>query len=113
MNRCYKCSLESVRENEMHEVLSNFEIQKDHLISARRPELVRVNKKKKKRESAEWRAFTVPADNRMKIKESEKRGEYIDLAWELKKKLWNMKVTVIPLVVSAFRTIPKGLVKRR
>ena len=32
----------------------------------------------------------------MKIKENEKRDEYLDLARELKK-LWNMKMTVIPI----------------
>ena len=38
-------------ENETHKLLSSFEIQADHLISARRPDFVTVNKKKK--ESAE------------------------------------------------------------
>ena len=46
----------------------------------------------------------------MKTKESEKRDEYLDLARELKK-LWNMKVTVIPVVVDALGTIPKGIGK--
>ena len=35
----------------------------------------------------------------------------MDLARELKKKLWNMKVTAIPIVTSALGTVPKGLVK--
>ena len=35
---------ESVLKNEMHKVLWDFEIQIDHLISARRPDLVIVNK---------------------------------------------------------------------
>ena len=39
-----------------------------------------------------------------------KRDKYIDLARELKK-LWNMKVTVIPIVIGALGTIPKGWVK--
>ena len=30
---------ESVRENEMHKILKDFEMQMDHLISARRPDL--------------------------------------------------------------------------
>ena len=37
---------ESVLENEMHKVLWDFEIQTDHLISARQQDLVIVNKKK-------------------------------------------------------------------
>ena len=31
--------------NETHKILWNFDIQTDHLISARRPDLVKVNKK--------------------------------------------------------------------
>ena len=41
---------ESVLENEIYKLLRDFEIETDHLISARRPDLVIVNKKK--RESA-------------------------------------------------------------
>ena len=35
---------------------------------------------------------------------------YLDLARELKK-LWNMKVTIIPNVIGAFGTVSKGLLK--
>ena len=52
--------------------------------------------------------FAVPADHRIKLKECEKRNKYFDLARELKK-LWNMKVTIIPIVIGAFGTITKGL----
>ena len=45
----------------------------------------------------------------MKIKESEKTKKYLDLARELKKKMWNMQVTVIPIVVSVVGMVPKGL----
>ena len=31
---------------------------------------------------------------------------------QTKKNIWNMKVTVIPIVVGALGTIPKGLIKR-
>ena len=40
--------------------------------------------------------FAVPADHRIKLKESEKRDKYLDLARELKK-LWNMLVTIMRL----------------
>ena len=43
---------EFILENETHKVLLDFEIQTDHLIFVRRPDLVTYNKKKK-RESAE------------------------------------------------------------
>ena len=51
--------------------------------------------------------FAVPVDHRVKLKESEKKDKYLDLAWELKK-LRNMKVTVIPTVISALGTGIKG-----
>ena len=50
------------------------------------------------------------ADHRIKLKEWEKRDKYLDLARELKK-LWNMKVTIIPVVIGAFGTVTKGLLK--
>ena len=39
-------NLESVLENETHKILWDYKIQTDHLISARRPDLVIVNKKR-------------------------------------------------------------------
>ena len=53
--------------------------------------------------------FTVPADHRIRLKESEKKAKCLDLARKLKK-LWNMKVTVIPIVTVATCTVTKGLV---
>ena len=44
----------------------------------------------------------------MKIKESKKREKYLDLARELRK-LWNMRLAVIPVVIGVIGTIPKGL----
>ena len=55
--------------------------------------------------------FVGPADHRIKLKECEKKVMYLDLARELKK-LWNMKVTIIPIVIGAFGTVTKGLLKR-
>ena len=55
--------------------------------------------------------FTVPADNREKIKESEKRNKHLGLARELRK-MWNMRVTVIPIVISVLGVVPKDLEKR-
>ena len=54
--------------------------------------------------------FAVPADHRIKLKEYEKKDKYLDIARELKK-LWNMKVTFIPIVIGAFGTVTKGLLK--
>ena len=54
--------------------------------------------------------FVVPADHRVKLKESEKKDKYLDLARELKK-LWNMNVTVVPFVIAALCAVIKGLVQ--
>ena len=54
--------------------------------------------------------FAVPADHRIKLKECEKNDKYLDLASELKK-LWNMRVTIVPIVIGAFGTVTKGLHK--
>ena len=43
----------------------------------------------------------------IKLKESEKKDKYLDLARELKK-LCNMKVTIMPIVIGAFVTVTKG-----
>ena len=48
--------------------------------------------------------------NKIKLKEFEKKDKYLDLARELEK-LWNMKVKIIPIVISAFYTVTKGLLK--
>ena len=44
------------------------------------------------------------------MKEIEKKDKYLDLARELKK-LWNMKVTVITVLIGALSTVTKRLVK--
>ena len=92
----------------------DFEIQTDHLISTRRPDLIVIIKKKKKKKKKKRTCkivdFAVPADHRIKLKESEKKDKYLDLARELNK-LWNMKVTIIPIVIGSFGTVMKGLLK--
>ncbi len=54
--------------------------------------------------------FAVPADHRRKLKKCEKKDKYLDLVRELKK-LWNKPVTIIPIVIGAFGTATKGLLK--
>ena len=63
--------LKSVLENEMHKIVWDFEIQMHNLIPARRPDLVIINKKKKKR-ICQIRVFTVLAPNKVKSKKTKK-----------------------------------------
>ena len=67
----------SVQKNETLKLHKDFEIQTDHLISARRPDLETVNKKKRRCRILD---FAVPADDRVKLKESKRRDKYLDLA---------------------------------
>ena len=46
----------------------------------------------------------------MKLKESEKKNKHLELARELKK-LWNMKQTITPIVISALGTVTKELIQ--
>ena len=66
--------------------------------------------KKKKKRISKIVDFAVPADHRINLKESEKKDKYLDLARELKK-LWNMKVTIMPIAIGALGTVTKELLK--
>ena len=101
-----------VPENDTHKLLWDFDIHTDHLILARRPDLIINKKKKRKKEQRICKIvnFAVLADHRIKLKECEKKDKYLDLASELKK-LWNTRVTIVPIVIGAFGTVTKGLLK--
>ena len=60
-----------VLENNSHKLLWDFNIQTDHLIPARRPDLIIINKKTKR--TCKIVDFAVPADHRIKLKEWEKK----------------------------------------
>ena len=107
MNKWYMHNPAAVLENETHKLLWDFNTQTDHLISARWLDLIIINKKKRTCKIVD---FAVPADNREKLKESEKEDMYFDLAREWKK-TWNMKVTFIPVITGALGTVTKGLLK--
>ena len=81
-NKWYMHNPAPVLENNTHKHLWYFEVQTDHLISARRPDLIIINKKKRTCKIAD---FAVQADRRIKLKECEKKNSYLDLARELKK----------------------------
>ena len=95
----------SVVENELLKLLRDFDVQTDHLISARRPNLKTIDKKER---TCRIVNLTVPADHRVKLKESEKKDIYLELARDLKKKLWNMKLSFIPIVIGTLGTVTKG-----
>ena len=106
--KCYMHNPAAVLENDTHKFLWDFDIHTDYLILARKPDLIIVNKKKKR--ICKIVDFAVPADHRIKLKECEKKDKYLDLARELKK-LWNMKVSIVPIVIDCFGTVTEGLLK--
>ena len=106
-NKWYMHNPVPVLEKDTLKILWDFGIQTDRLISARSPRPYNNQQKKKICKIVD---FAVLADHRIKLKECEKRDKYLDLARELKK-LWNMKVTIIPIVIGAFGTVTKGLLK--
>ena len=68
------------------------------------------NNQQKKERTCKIVDIAVLANHRVKLKESEKKNKYLDLARELKK-LWNMKVTFILIIIGALGTVTKGLIK--
>ena len=54
--------------------------------------------------------FALPADHRGKVKENEKKDKHFDLVRVLKK-LLNMKVMFIPVVIVALDTVTDGFLK--
>ena len=94
---------ESVLENEDYKILWDFSIQTDHVIEARRPDLVVVDMKDR---SCKIIDFAVPGDSSIEEKEKDKTEKYQELGRELQK-IWNVKVKIIPLVVGSLGAIPK------
>ena len=111
-NKCYMHNSAPVLENNEHKLLWDFNIQTDHLIPARRPDLIIINKKKKQKnkENLQNCQLCCPVNHRINMEECEKKDKYLDLARELKK-LWNMKVTIVPIVIGVLGTMTKGLLK--
>ena len=83
----------------------DFSIQTGHVIEARRPDLVVVDKKEG---SCKIIDFAVPGDSRIGEKGKDKIEKYQDLGRELQK-IWNVKVKIIPLVVGSLGAITKQL----
>ena len=101
----YEHNPQSVVEDDKCKILWDFTIQTDHYITARRPDIVVVNKNDK---TCLLIDVACPGDKRVKEKEDEKIAKYQDLARELRK-IWNMEVKIIPVVIGVLGTIPTRL----
>ena len=109
-NKWYMYHPPHVLENNTQKLLWDFEMQTDHLISARRPDLKIINKKKKKENPQNCRLCCLGWPQNKTWKNVKREISTLELARELKK-LWNMRVTMIPIVIGTLDTVTKGLFK--
>ena len=104
-NKWYEHQPESVTENENAKLLWDYGIRTDRVIQAHRPDLTLVDKTNNKVSLID---VAVPWDSRVLLKEQEKRDKYQDLRVEVRR-LWNMPVEIVPIIIGALGTIPKSL----
>ena len=102
----YNHKPEDVMENDRVKILWDFNIQTDHVIQHRRPDIVIVYKNERRCHIVD---VAVPGDKRVEQKEQEKIEKYGDLRREIKK-IWKLKyVGVIPIVVGALGIVSNNL----
>ena len=82
-------------ENDKCKILWDFAIQTDKEIEHRRPDIVVTDKEKRECEIID---IVVPGNQNIKVKEPEKITKYQDLRLQVQK-LWDVKASVIPVVV--------------
>ena len=104
----YKHEPEKVVENDSWKILWDFAIQTDHVIEARRPDMVIIDKTKIECKDI---AFASSFDSRIEEREKDKMKGCNNLERELKK-IWYMLVKEIPVVVGALGTTPKKSMQR-
>ena len=96
---------DKVLENEKIKILWDYDVRTDHVIQARRPDLILVQKETKKVSLID---VAIPWDSRVEDKSKEKIEKYQDLKMELRR-LWQAEVEVVPIILGALGVIPKDL----
>ena len=86
-------------------LLWDFNVYTDHVLSARRPDIVVMNKEEA---SAQIIDVAVPADCNIASKGAEKVEKYRDLSIELMS-LWKRKCEIIPIVVGCLGCVTHAL----
>ena len=104
-DKWYEHVPEGVLENNDFKILWDFTIQTDHVIQARRPDIVVLDKKAG---TCQIIDVAISGDKRVVDKEQEKIDKYQDLAREMRR-LWKVKTKVVPVIIGALGTIPKRL----
>lgn len=111
-DKWYQHVPQDVSETKDVKLLWDFDIFTDKGITARRPDIVVVDKKERR---AVLIDVSVPIDRNVRAKEDEKVEKYTELALEVKR-LWKLKsVEVVPIVIGALGAVStrcRGFVSR-
>ena len=103
----YEHKPQPVVETKNATILWDFSINTDRTIKANRPDIV---VKDHKEETCLLIDMSVPTDKNISAKEFDKKAKYFDLKLEIEKS-WQLKTSVIPIVVGALGMITKNLKK--
>ena len=95
----------AVVENENAKILWDFNIYTDHVITARRPDIVVLDKAS---HSGLIIDINCPNDANVCKNEKEKRQKYTELKIELER-LWEMHLEIVPIVVGCLGAVSKNL----
>ena len=107
-DKWYEYALLGCVKSDRIKLLWDINVQCDHVIEARKPDIILVNKESKVCAIID---VAIPGDIRVCEKETEKVEKYQDLKREIVK-IWKMKeVKVIPIVILALGCVLKSLVK--
>ena len=117
-NLCYICGFscsdqwwlhqpEAVLDNSDYKLLYDFNIFIDHKITARRPDLVLMDKQLK---CTKLIVVAYVMDRHVAEKHREKIEKYLVLAFE-HQTLWNTQIEIVPLVFGALGSIPEHTIK--
>ena len=99
----------AVLDNDTRKLIWDFDIRTDHLIYARNPDLIEINKKKANSQYCGLCCTGLTTEyNWGKMK----RRICTSILLGNRKNLSNIKVTIIPIVIGVFGTVTKGLLKR-
>ena len=104
----YKHEPEKVVENDSWKTLWDFTIQTDHVIEARRLDMVIIDKTTNECKIID---FACPFDSRIEERQKDKMKGYNDMKREVKK-IWDIPAKVIPVAEGALGTTPKKLKQR-
>ena len=88
-------------------IMWDIPVNTDRTITANRPDIV---VKDSVNSTCKLIDMIVPSDRNIALKEIEEKSKYKDLELEIQR-MWQMKTTVIPVVVGVLGTVKKGMVE--